>query len=312
MQINRTNYLITGATGFLGSNIIKKINNNFFKGKIYYTYREKKLILKKKNLIPIKLDFSIDSDLSKIKTFLSKIDVVIHCANLAHGKYKLELLRDINYNATLRLAIICKIFSVKKFIFLSTAKINMNYQNTYNNESSYKNNYSDDIYSKIKLETEEKLKKIFNFSNTKLYLLRPALIYGKNVKGNLKKLHKIVQLNLPLPFGLAKNKKTFCSIDNILNLIIEISLMDFKSGSFIVCDNFRYSLKEIICEISKKMGKKEKIFKINLNILKFLFYLLGKKEIYLSMFSEMKLLNCKLKRYSRVNYNKNLSNTKFL
>ena len=80
------NYLITGATGFVGYNIINKYKNDK-KIKIYYTYRNKDLKFKKKNLIGIKINFENLNEINKLKNILGKIDTIIHCANLAHNEF---------------------------------------------------------------------------------------------------------------------------------------------------------------------------------------------------------------------------------
>lgn len=313
MKTTRKNYLITGASGFLGRFLLKSIRKFNKKSKVYFIYRDKIPLIKSQNLIPIKIDLKKIDQISKLKNIMRKIDVVIHCANLAHNDYCLDDIEKVNYQASLKLAHISKIYKVSKFIFLSTAKINMDYQNLKNkkSENDIRVKLSEDIYSYIKLKTEKKIKIILKNSFTNLYILRPALIYGEGAKGNLKKLKKLANLNFPLPIKLANNKKSFCSIDNITNVIIKISENKFRTGCYIVCDNFYYSFKEILERVYNLKGFKLRTFSVNLKLIYLIFKLLNKIPHYESMFKEMKLDNSKIKSNSFIKLNKNLYNSNF-
>ena len=77
--------LLTGATGFIGKNLIKKIKKK--DTKIYYIYRNKKLSFKSSNIIGIKVNLENLDEINKLKDILKTINTIIHCANLAHNKY---------------------------------------------------------------------------------------------------------------------------------------------------------------------------------------------------------------------------------
>jgi UDP-glucose 4-epimerase len=303
------NYLITGATGFIGKNILKKIEKK--DTKIYYIYRNKKLNFKNSNIIGIKVNLENLDEINKLKDILKTINTIIHCANLAHNKYSVNKIKKINYSATIYLAKLAKSFNIKKFIFLSTAKINMNYNNITNNENNISRNIIYDTYTKIKYETEIKINKIFKSSKVHCIILRPALVYGINVKGNLKKIETLAKFNLPLPFANATEKKSFCSINNLIKCINIILINKTKSNTFLVCDDDYLSFKDILIEAYKKNNNKIILFPIRLFIFRFIFYLIKKKEIYDSIFSRMILDNSKIKKELNIKLSHNLYNTDY-
>ena len=306
------NYLITGITGFVGINILQKLKNKK-NINIFYTYKDKKLSLKKSNLKGIKIDLENFKELNKLKLIIGKIDAIIHCANLAHSKYSKEKIQKINYLSSVYLAKLAKIYNVKKFIFLSTAKINMNYKKVFNSEKDISENIKKDFYTYTKYKTENKIIDLLKNSRVKYFILRPALVYGKYAKGNLKHLNNLARLSfsLPLPFLNADQKKTFCSINNLIISIENILIKETESNIFLVCDNIKYSFKDILTEIFKKKKKNLNLFPIRLFLFKYFFYLINKKNIYESIFLKMILNNSKIKRKLNINLNHNLYNTKF-
>tara|TARA_B000000475_G_scaffold253812_1_gene232345 strand:- start:136 stop:1065 length:930 start_codon:yes stop_codon:yes gene_type:complete len=304
------NYLITGITGFVGNNILKKLINKK-NIKIYYTYRNKDLSFKKANLIGKKVNFENLDEINKLKNILKNIDTIIHCANLAHSNYTEKKITKVNYFATVHLANLAKIFKVKKFIFLSTAKINMNYNKNISRENDISQLTKNDLYTNIKYKTEIKIFSIFKHSKVDCIILRPALIYGKNLKGNLNKLKVLSKFFLPLPFLNAIEKKSFCSIHNLIKVIEIILRNKIKSNVFIVCDDIYYSLKDILIQIYKKDNKKVILFPIKLTIFKFLFSLVNKKNVYDSIFSKMILDNSNVKKSLNISFSRNFYNTKY-
>ena len=209
------NYLITGGTGFIGSHILNLLKNKD-NIKVYYTYKDNDLNFKNSKLIGIKINFENLNEVNRLKNIICKIDTIIHCANLAHSKYSPEKIYNINFLSTIQIAKFAKIFNIKKFIFLSTAKINMNYEKIINCENNISENLNQDFYTHTKYKTEIEIRKIFKYSKVKCIILRPALVYGKGVKGNLEKLKVLTKLPFPLPFSNAVEKKSFCSIENLI------------------------------------------------------------------------------------------------
>jgi nucleoside-diphosphate-sugar epimerase len=97
----------------------------------------------------------------------------------------------------------------------------------------------------------------------RVYILRPAMIYGPNMKGNLKLLFKFVSKGIPWPLGGFDNKRSYCSIDNLNFIIGEfLGREDIPSGVYNVADDEPISTNEIISIMSKSINKKLIVLRI--------------------------------------------------
>ena len=97
----------------------------------------------------------------------------------------------------------------------------------------------------------------------RVYILRPCMIHGPSNKGNLNLLYKIVSKGLPWPLGKFKNKRSFCSIDNLCFIINELIENDqIPSGIYNIADDEPFSTNELISFISESQGKNLHIWNI--------------------------------------------------
>lgn len=123
-------------------------------------------------------------------------------------------------------------------------------------------------YGKSKLLAEQYILSKKIPSNKRVYILRPCMIHGPGNTGNLKLLYKFVSNGLPWPLGNYNNKRSFCSIDNLLFIIKElIEREDIPSGVYNVSDDDPQSTNEVISLIAKSLNKKPKIWKIPIIII---------------------------------------------
>jgi len=105
----------------------------------------------------------------------------------------------------------------------------------------------------------------------RIYILRPCMIHGPGNKGNLNLLYQLVDKGLPWPLGAFKNQRSFLSIENLCFVIKE--LLENKtvpSGIYQVADDESLSTNELIQLLGASLGKKTKIWKINVPFIKFL------------------------------------------
>jgi len=222
------NILITGATGFVGSNFLKSpffLNHNI----IHFDNRQ-------------------DKNYNK---FIN-VDIIIHFAGLAHDTNKKRNSKDyylINTEYTKLIFDKFIISNATKFIFLSSIKAITDYSENRINELTEPKPNSD--YGKSKLLAERYITEypISDFKN--FYILRPSLIYGSNVKGNLHSLFKYIKILKFWPFGRYKNKRSYCYIENLfftINEIIESNKI--KSGIYNISDNDPISTTDLIKHFS--------------------------------------------------------------
>ena len=244
--------MITGASGFIGSNFIER-----YKGKY--------------NIIPM--------DLLKIKPEeidFSGVDTVLHLAALVHQMQGAprEKYFEVNTELTRRVAEEAKKQRVKHFVFYSTVKVYGYDGDLYNhnmilNEESECNPVNDP-YGESKWEAEKILRSLED-DNFKVGIIRPPMVYGKGVKGNMENLIKLVKLLPILPFNYDKNRRSFVNIENLMYLTTLVIDKEAQ-GVFLPLDEKNISLKEIVEGIEKAYILK----RINIPMIQPIFWLLTK------------------------------------
>lgn len=123
-------------------------------------------------------------------------------------------------------------------------------------------------YGKSKLLAEQYILSKEIPGGKRVYILRPCMIHGPGNKGNLNLLYKLVSRGLPWPLGAFKNKRSFCSIDNLVFIIKElIEREDIPSGIYNVADNEPISTNSLISLIAKSINKKDIILNISPSII---------------------------------------------
>ena len=172
---------------------------------------------------------------------------------------------------------------VKRFIFLSSVKVN--------GDSEFNNNKKNKIidindkpnpkdnYAKSKLEAENILLEIAAKTNMEVVIVRSPLVYGYGVKGNLAKLIKLIKIGVPLPFSLVKNQRSMIGINNLVDvLLICINHPNASGKTFLVSDGKDLSTKELIQFIASGLGKSANLFPVPISLLKFASYIVGKES----------------------------------
>jgi nucleoside-diphosphate-sugar epimerase len=242
------NIIISGASGFLGSNWI--------------TYSEKYVNL---NNMPFKRDEKI----SKYDLIGSKKSVFLHLAGRAHDTKKTlnpEVYFDVNTVYTKKLFDEFLLSKIDTFIIISSVKSVCNHTTDELTELSIPQPISD--YGKSKYLAEQYILSKKIPPNKKIYILRPCMIHGPNNKGNLNLLYNEVKNGLPWPLGLYKNKRSFCSIENICFVINElINRNDIPSGIYNIADDVALSTNDLIKLIATSQNKKPLILNIPKSII---------------------------------------------
>lgn len=232
------NVLLTGATGFVGKRYLEyKINSQKIKPLSFENWKE-----------------------SEVDIF-KNIDTIVHLAGIAHRMEKTDpdLYFSINYRKTCVFADVAKKMGVRHFIFISTIKVFGEDQNqvlTIHSPCKPQN----DPYGESKLQAENYLKSIED-ENFVVSIIRPPLIYGPGVKGNLIKFLELGDMSIPLPFKDVKNKRTMIFLDNFIELVIRV-IESKKGGLFLAGDRTVISTEYLISEIRKNLKKPASLFKL--------------------------------------------------
>lgn len=272
------NILVTGANGFIGKQLVPylKIKGHYVRCAVWQLIPE----FSHDQVIVNRLDSTINWEKA-----LEGIDCVIHLAARVHiidpNKSSYDEFIKINSEATKQLASQAAQHGVKRFIFLSSIKVNGEF--TTNNKPFTEQDVPlpEDMYAKSKLLAENYLNEISKSTDLKTISLRPPLVYGPGVKANFLKLIQRIEQGWPLPFANINNKRSFIYIDNLIHAIeILISAPLEAQSCFLLCDDEAWSLPDLIKQIALNLNPKQKprLFAIPLPLLKLALTAIGKKS----------------------------------
>ena len=202
----------------------------------------------------------------------------------------LEEYRNINTFTTLNLAEQAARNGVKRFIFISSIKV-LGEQTEQGCPFSSDDPFNpQDPYAVSKAEAEIGLQNLTKRTNMELVIIRPPLVYGRDVKGNFAKLLKLAALPIPLPFGSIKNKRSLVSIENLIDLIcICLEHEKAKNQIFLVSDDFDLSTPDLLAVISSSGNFKSRLFNFSPRLLLIMLSCVGKSAVYNRLCGSMQI-----------------------
>lgn len=235
--------IITGATGFVGSNLSKYLED---KGNVVG-----KLSLRKSDWI-----------LNK------NADVIIHLAGKAHDTANTSSVDEyfkINRDLTIELFQKFLKSEIKDFLFFSSVKATADTLEGILDENHPSSPQTP--YGRSKWEAEKYLLSKNLPSGKRVFIIRPCMIHGPGNKGNLNLLYKVVEKGIPWPLASFENRRSFLSIDNLNYLVDKIINSDIPSGIYNFADDKAISTNELVSIIAKTSGKREKLWHISAGLI---------------------------------------------
>ncbi len=233
---------ITGASGFIGKNLINHFNNYHFD----YFERNKSI--------------EINSN------------IVIHLAGKSKDEKQSSNPTDYyKVNTELTKQVFQAFFDSDASVFITLSSIKAIADSSIEmiSEATIANPISD--YGKSKLLAEQFILSKQIPRGKRVYILRPCLIHGPDNRGNLNLLFQMVTKGLPWPLGAFENSRSFCSIDNLMFVLKElIERDDIPSGVYNVADDEAISTNELISLIAQSQNKKPKIWNVSKGFINFI------------------------------------------
>lgn len=272
------NILLTGATGFLGSQLANCLAATEMKVTAAVRHNTKLLAA---NVVVIDgLHGTTDWSAA-----VAAQQVVIHCAARAHIMKDevtdpLAEYRKVNVEGTLNLARQAAAAGVKRFVFISSIKVNG--EQTPLGKPFVANNAGapEDAYGISKWEAEQSLQQLAAETGMEVVIIRPPLVYGPSVKGNFANMIKLVEKGLPLPLGAIHNQRSLVALDNLVDLII--ICIDHPAAAnqvFLAGDGEDVSTTELLRGVAKAMGKPSRLIPVPAGLLQLGATMLGKKAV---------------------------------
>lgn len=272
------NIIVTGATGFVGSRLADCIGRQGIYSLTCAVRRAGSSSFGDEVLVE---GLNSDTDWSAA---LKKQEVVVHAAARAHVmKTEADALaeyRKVNVEGTLNLARQAVDAGVKRFVYISSIKVNGEQTPLGQPFTPDDMPAPEDAYGISKLEAEQGLRALAEKNGMELVIIRSPLVYGSGVKGNFASMINLVKKGLPLPLGAIHNKRSLVALDNLVDLII--TCIDHPAAAnevFLAGDGEDVSTTELLRGVGKSMGKKPCLVPIPGSMLMFVAGLLGNKAV---------------------------------
>ena len=282
--------LITGVTGFVGSNLVK-----YFSGLKDYSIigHSRDLKKAKEQFRSYKLELITDYSASLLNEL--KIDCVIHLAGIAHdlsSQYKPEDYYRVNDKGTKLVYDEFLRSNATKFIFVSSIKAAVDISREPATEEVTPNPVTD--YGKSKLKAEQYIQSREREEGKNFYILRPCMIHGPGNKGNLNLLYRFVKTGIPFPFGAFENRRSFLSLDNFIFITQQLLDKEIISGVYHLADDGFLSTTDLYKVIATSLRKRSRVWNIPKRWIQVFAGILRKKHLVNKLTEDMMVSNKKI------------------
>lgn len=272
--------LLTGASGFVGKAVLE--------GLLALDYP----VVAALRSVPADLDSRV-----KVSRFdaldgrtdwadaLGGVQTVIHSAARVHVMNDTEVdplaaFRKVNVEGTLNLARQAHQTGAKRFVFISSIKVN--------GESTVAGHpyTADDVpmpvdpYGVSKREAEDGLRALANECGLEVVIVRPVLVYGPGVKANFAAMMRWLNKGIPLPFGAINNRRSLVALGNLADLVVTcVAHQAAANQIFLVSDGEDLSTTELLCRMAAALGKQARLLPVPSVLLELGAGLLGKRSL---------------------------------
>lgn len=274
------NVLVTGATGFIGRELVSALAG---RGDIFVTAG----VRVKSGLLgtDVRQADGLNIGLSTMwQTALQGITHVIHLAGVITESKQAggagSSLWNVNVEGTLNFARQAAATGVKRFIFISSVKVNGEWTEAGQPFTHSQNPNPRDSYGISKYRAEQELSCLADETGMEVVIIRPPLVYGPGVKGNFRSMMAWVNKGFPLPLGAVHNLRSLVALDNLVDLIlICIDHSAAANETFLVSDGEDVSTAELLRRLGRALGKPARLLPVPTRFIEVGAAMLGKKPI---------------------------------
>jgi nucleoside-diphosphate-sugar epimerase len=244
-----TRILVTGASGFIGRALVAELANA--------AHSVRAAMRQPADVFPRAVEVVAVSDLTRPvewRALLRNIETVVHLAGIAHAGPEIseEAYDRVNRLATAELAGAAKAIGIGHLVFISSIRA----QSGPSSAGTLRESdppHPIDAYGRSKLAAEAAVRA----AGVPFTILRPVLIYGPGVKGNLARLMELARSPYPLPFGLCRNRRSLLARQNLIDAIhFVLEQPAAKGETYIVADPAPLTLAEIVGALRTGAGRR--------------------------------------------------------
>ena len=282
--------LVTGASGFVGSALSRSLDVQ--RNRVVAGVRERSLKLSSGIMqVPVG-DLLPDTNWSDA---LLGVDVVAHLAARVHimqdvAADPLAEFRRVNAYGTLNLARQAASAGVRRFVFVSSVKVNGESTLLGHPFSADDEPDPQDPYGNSKHEAEVGLRKLALSTGMEVVIIRPPLVYGPGVKANFASMMAWLLRGIPLPLGAVHNKRSFVALDNLVDLIVTcLEHPAAANQTVLVSDGEDLSTTELLQRIGCALGKPARLVPVPVGVMVVAANLLGKGDVAQRLFGSLQV-----------------------
>ena len=271
--------LVTGANGFIGSTLCIDLARR--------GYAVRTAVRELSRAIGLPGEMVLIADIGAVADWssaLAGVDSVVHLAARVHvmqdsAADPLTEFRKINVEGTLNLAQQAAEAEVRRFIFVSSIKVNGEGTPLGQPFTEEDSPNPQDAYAQSKWEEEQTLMKVSRETGLEIVILRLPLVYGSEVKANFLRLMQWVAWGVPLPLGAARNQRSLVYLGNLVSAIDAcLTHPSASNQTYLVSDGEDLSTTELIRRIAQALGRSARLFSFPPFLLRMVGRLTGKTE----------------------------------
>jgi UDP-glucose 4-epimerase len=263
---------LTGATGFIGQHLLRELPKRGYRLRV---------LLRRPSTVPLDCASAVVGDLarpSNMAQALADADAVIHSAGIAHAMSGVpeDDYRALNTESTIGLARAAQRAGVRRFVFLSSIRAQCGaFAEAVQTEDLPPQ--PTDAYGRSKLAAEQGLSEL----DLDWVALRPVVVYGPGVKGNVAQLMRLARSPYPLPFGSLTAQRSLLSVDNLVEAIACVLAQSQPlRRPFIVADSAPLTIPAMIAAMRRGLGRRPGLLPVSPAFVRLACQATGRSELY--------------------------------
>ena len=273
--------LVTGACGFIGQAVSADLRLRGYK--VTGALRQRDAIRELAEIDYVGVgDMDETTDWSRV---VMGVDCIVHLAARVH--FMTDIVQDpvaefrrINVDLTLNLARQAAAAGVRRFVFVSSVKVNG--ENTAFGQpfTAEDTPRPIDSYAVSKLEAEKLLRQLAESTSMEVVIIRPPLVYGPGVKANFAAMIRWLKRGVPLPLGAINNQRSLVAIENVVDLIVScLTHPAAANQTFLVSDGEDVSTTELLRRMGQALGCPARLVPVPIGWLQLAASVVGKPEV---------------------------------